>query len=165
MNCITVNRNFLIFAVMIKLKSSCRLLRIMSPHRRWQSKAVLLRFQIVSIKGSPPLIGTDFLLHFLSRYFKRHFTVWVPICEGNVGSSEGRIPFDAGFPIGARASLLAHDFPQESLVCYSFVIPLLPDDAGKGLASSSAVRADSGWQTLFSGRRTGGFCDTKVTQT
>ena len=61
-----------------------------------------------------------------------------------MGSSEGRIPFDAGFPIGARASLLAHDFPQESLVCYSFVIPLLPDDAGKGLASSSAVRADSG---------------------
>jgi len=30
-------------------------------------------------------------------------------------------PVALGHPIGARASLLAHDFPQESLVCYTFV--------------------------------------------
>lgn len=29
-------------------------------------------------------------------------------------------PFAAGFPIGARAALLAHDFASQSLVCYTF---------------------------------------------
>ena len=60
-------------------------------------------------------------------------------------------------PVGTR-------FCLQSLVCYTFVIPLLPADAGKGLASPSAVWADSGRQTLFSVSRTGGFCDTKVTR-
>ena len=40
---------------------------------RWQLKVALSQFQIVSKKGSPPLIGMDFLLHFLSRRSKLHF--------------------------------------------------------------------------------------------
>ena len=36
---------------------------------------------------------------------------------------------------------------------------MLPADAGEGLASPSAMRADSGRQTLFCVSRTGGFCD------
>ena len=36
------------------------------------------------------------------------------------GVQRGAIPFDAGFPIGARAALLAHDFALQSLVCYTF---------------------------------------------
>ena len=35
-------------------------------------------------------------------------------------SVQKRQSFAAGFPIGARASLLTHDFPYESLVCYTF---------------------------------------------
>ena len=53
-------------------------------------------------------------------------------------------------PVGTRFS-----------VGKSSVIPLLPADAGKGLASPSAVRTDSGWQSLFGGSRTGGFCTDK----
>ena len=53
---------------------------------------------------------------------------------------KGNILFAAGFPIGARAALLAHDFASQSLVCYYIIIPLLPADAGKGLAAYSAVR-------------------------
>ena len=51
-----------------------------------------------------------------------------------MGSSEGRILFDAGFPIGARASLLAHDFALQSRVCYT----LVPADAEKGMRANAA---------------------------
>ena len=47
------------------------------------------------------------------------FAVCICACEENEGFQREH-PFDAGFPIGVRASLLAHDFPQESLVCYTF---------------------------------------------
>ena len=66
-------------------------------------------------------------------------------------------PFDAGFPIGASSIPVGTRFS----VGKSSVIPLLPADAGKGLASPSAVRTDSGWQSLFGGSRTGGFCTDK----
>ena len=53
---------------------------------------------------------------------------------------EGRSPFGSGFPIGASSIPVGTRFS----VGKSSVIPLLPADAGKGLASPSAVRADSG---------------------
>ena len=55
----------------------------------------------------------------------------------------------SGFPIGARATLLANDFPLESLVCYTFVIPLATADAEKGLPHAG--------QTVYGGSRTDGF--------
>ena len=44
--------------------------------------------------------------------------VYAPARE--MRNCKGNIPFAAGFPIGAQASLLAHDFALQSLVCYTF---------------------------------------------
>ena len=55
----------------------------------------------------------------------------------------------SGFPIGARATLLANDFPLESLVCYTFVIPLATAVAETGLPHAG--------QTVYGGSRTDGF--------
>ena len=82
------------------------------------------------------------------------FAVCICICEENEGLQREYL-FAAGFPIGARSIPVGTRFSAgKSSVLY----------AGKGLASPSAMRADSGRQTLFCGSRTGGFCDTKVTQ-
>ena len=35
--------------------------------------------------------------------------------------SRGMQSLGSGFPIGARVSLLAHDFALQSLVCYTFI--------------------------------------------
>ena len=48
------------------------------------------------------------------------FSDCICTCEENEGFQREH-PFDAGFPIGARAALLAHDFAPQSLVCYTFV--------------------------------------------
>ena len=66
-----------------------------------------------------PHTRTGFLLHFLSMRYKLRFAVCIYISEENVGFQREH-PFDAGFPIGARAALLAHDFASQSLVCYTF---------------------------------------------
>ena len=84
---------------------------------------------------------TGFLLHFLRRHDKLPFAVCIYTCEEmrdckgrsrlsarsalqsvsrfEVSTGDPR-PFAAGFPIGARAALLAHDFASQSLVCYTF---------------------------------------------
>ena len=49
------------------------------------------------------------------------FTVWVPFSRKICGVSRGVKSLGSGFPIGASSTLLAHDFPLESLVCYTFV--------------------------------------------
>ena len=62
----------------------------------------------------------------------------------NVTSNTANAFIDSGefcIPVGTRFSA---GKSSVLFLCYSFVIPLLPADAGKGLASSSAVRADSG---------------------
>ena len=50
------------------------------------------------------------VLCFQSRHCKLLFAVCIYICEENEGLQREHL-FAAGFPIGARASLLAHDFP------------------------------------------------------
>ena len=62
-----------------------------------------------------------------------------------MGSSEGKIPFDAGFPIGARASLLAHDFASQSLVCYTFASGW----RGKGVDGALCGAAECGNKRFF----------------
>ena len=59
------------------------------------------------------------VLHFLRRHDKLPFAVCICAREENKGLQREH-PFDAGFPIGARAALLAHDFASQSLVCYTF---------------------------------------------
>ena len=43
------------------------------------------------------------------------FTVWIPPCEEKCRCPEGCNPFGSGFPIGARSTLLAHDFAWQSI--------------------------------------------------
>ena len=62
---------------------------------------------------------TGFLLHFQSRHDKLRFAVCIYTSEENEGLQREHL-FAAGFPIGARAALLAHDFASQSLVCYTF---------------------------------------------
>ena len=59
------------------------------------------------------------VLHFLRRHDKLPFAVCICTCEENEGLQREHL-FAVGFPIGARASLLAHDFALQSLVCYTF---------------------------------------------
>ena len=47
---------------------------------------------------------------FSEQHYKMLFAVCICTCEENEGFQREYL-FDAGFPIGARASLLAHDFP------------------------------------------------------
>jgi hypothetical protein len=66
------------------------------------SQALTIESYIVTIsdcqqKGSPPLIGTDFLLHFLSRCSKLRFYSLGTHCKENMGSSEGKSPLPLGF--------------------------------------------------------------------
>ena len=66
-------------------------------------------------------------------------------CTDRRGVQRGTaFPLAGGFQRRAVPPL-AHDFPSESLVCYTFVIPLLPADAGKGLTAASATWADGQW--------------------
>ena len=83
--------------------------------RRGVSLYLLLRSHFVFYDYSEPLI----VFLFSSYAIKLHFAVCICTGEENEGFQREH-PFDAGFPIGVRASLLAHDFPQESLVCYTF---------------------------------------------
>jgi hypothetical protein len=57
---------------------------------------------------------------FSEQVFQAAFLQFAYAPAKKMRDCKGNIPFAAGFPIGARASLLAHDFPQESLVCYTF---------------------------------------------
>ena len=59
-------------------------------------------------------------LYFLRKGVKLHFYSLGTIFEENMRVSRGMQSLGSGFPIGARASLLAHDFLLESLVCYTF---------------------------------------------
>lgn len=70
-------------------------------------------------RKSVPRTCAGFLLHFLSRHCKLPFAVCTYTCEENEGLQREH-PVAAGFPIGARASLLAYDFASQSLVCYTF---------------------------------------------
>ena len=45
---------------------------------------------------------------FDSMSAKPFLMVWVPFCGQNKGASKGENPLGAGFPIGARSTLLAH---------------------------------------------------------
>lgn len=59
-------------------------------------------------------------LYFLSISVKLRFYSLGTICEENMRESRGMQSLGSGFPIGARGALLAHDFAQQSLVCYTF---------------------------------------------
>ena len=67
------------------------------------------------------------------------------------GVQRGAIPSAAGFPIGARASLLAHDFPLESLRAdflflgaalkvYGFQQLLLHSGSGQVIVCGQSIR-------------------------
>ena len=79
----------------------------------------LLFLRSCAKRKSVPHTSAGFLLHFLTRHIKLHFAVCICTCEENEGLQREYL-FAAGFPIGARASLLAHDFASQSLVCYTF---------------------------------------------
>ena len=53
------------------------------------------------------------VLYFLRNGVKLHFYSLGTIFEENVRVSRGENPLGSGFPIGARASLLAHDFARK----------------------------------------------------
>ena len=84
-----------------------------------QRKLPSLSSAFPSKRKSVSRTRTGFLLHFLSRRCKLRFAVCICTCEENEGLQREH-PFAAGFPIGARAALLAHDFALQSLVCYTF---------------------------------------------
>ncbi len=50
------------------------------------------------------------------------FTVWVSFARKIYGVSRGVKHLGSGFPIGERASLLAHDFAWQSVVCYTLCL-------------------------------------------
>ena len=89
------------------------------------------------------------VLYFLKKSVKLHFFSLGTIFEENMLVSRGMQSLGSGFPIGARASLLAHDFctiwlsaNSESLVCYTFCAATQWHAvAGKGLSHAR--------QTLF----------------
>lgn len=60
------------------------------------------------------------VLYFLRKGVKLHFYSLGTIFEENIRVSRGAQLLGSGFPIGVRASLLALDFPLESLMCYTF---------------------------------------------
>ena len=91
-----------------------------------------------------PRTCTDFLLHFLSRDDKLPFAVCICTCEENEGFQREH-SFDAGFPIGARAALLAHDFALQSLVCYTFASGW----RGKGVGGVLCGAAECGNKRFF----------------
>ena len=63
------------------------------------------------------------------------------IAAKNNRVSKGEYPLGSGFPIGASSTPVGTRFSAGKS---SVLSPLLPADAEKGLASPSAVRADSG---------------------
>lgn len=91
-----------------------------------------------------------------SDMVKRSFFNVGTICEKMMGVSKGVKSLGSGFPIGVSSIPIGTRFCLQSLVCYTFVIPLATADAGKGLSHAR--------QTLFGGSRTGGFCGLKGTQ-
>ena len=72
------------------------------------------------------------------------FAVCICTCEGNEGLQREHL-FDAGFPIGARAALLAHDFALQSLVCYTFASGW----RGKGVDGVLCGAAECGDKRFF----------------
>ena len=99
------------------------------------------------------------VFHFLPGISHRTGGVYIHGEKMQEVSKGGCAAFGSGFPIGARSTLLAHDFPSESLVCYTFCSA----DAkqmlwhGKG-ADDSVQRSASEYRlTLFRDSRTGGF--------
>ena len=91
-----------------------------------------------------PRTCAGFLLHFLSRHCKLRFAVCICTCEENEGLQREHL-FAAGFPIGARAALLAHDFALQSLVCYTFASGW----RGKGVGGVLCNRAECGSKRFF----------------
>ena len=72
-----------------------------------------------------------------------------------MGSSEGKIPFDAGFPIGARSIPVGTRFcsAKSSVLYLCFRLT-------RKRGWRRTLRCSRVWQqTLFRGSRTGGFCD------
>ena len=72
-----------------------------------------------------------------------------------MGSSEGKIPFDAGFPIGACSIPVGTRFcsAKSSVLYLSFRLT-------RERGWRRTLRCGRVWQqTLFRGSRTGGFCD------
>ena len=45
--------------------------------------------------------------------FSEAVQLWVPTYTENIGVSKGENPLGSGFPIGARSTLLAHDFARK----------------------------------------------------
>ena len=105
-------------------------------------------------RKSVPYIGTDCLLHFLSRHDKLPFAVCICTCEGNEGLQRENL-FAAGFPIGARSIPVGTRFcAAKSSVLY-LCFRLTRERGWR-----RTLRCGRVWrQMLFRGSRTGGFCD------
>ena len=84
------------------------------------------------------------VLHFQSGQCKLSFAVCIRACEENEGLQREYL-FAAGFPIGARAALLAHDFALQSLVCYTFASIW----RGKGVGGVLCGAAECGNKRFF----------------
>ena len=84
------------------------------------------------------------VLCFQSRHCKLHFAVCICTREENEGLQREHL-FAAGFPIGARAALLAHDFAPQSLVCYTFASGW----RGKGVGGVLCGAAECGHKRFF----------------
>ena len=94
------------------------------------------------------------LLHFLSRDDKLPFAVCICTCEGNEGLQREHL-FAAGFPIGARSIPVGTRFSagKSSVLYLCFRLT-------RKRGWRRTLRHGRVWQqTLFRGRRTGGFCD------
>ena len=94
----------------------------------------------------------------LQRFFPFQavaFAVCICACEENMGSSEGKIPFDAGFPIGARSIPVGTRFCSAKSSVLYLCFRLTRERGWRRTPQWGRV-----WrQTLFRGSRTGGFCD------
>ena len=123
------------------------------------SQTLTIESYIVTIsdcqqKGSPPLIGTDFLLHFPSRHCKLPFAVCICTCEENEGLQREHL-FAAGFPIGARSIPVGTRFSAGKSSVLYLCFRLTRERGWR-----HTLRCGRVWQqTLFRGSRTGGFCD------
>jgi len=72
------------------------------------------------------------VLYFLSKGVKLHFYCLGTIFEENMRVSRGVKFLGSGFPIGARASLLAHNFAWQSVVCYTLCLRCCENAVARG---------------------------------
>lgn len=101
----------------------------------------------------PTIIGTDFLFCiFRAGIAGCFFAVCICACEENEGLQREN-PFAAGFPIGAQAALLAHDFALQSLMCYTFASVW----RGKGVGGALCNGAECGGKRFSAAVGQAGF--------